>query len=121
LINYLEKASQNHYSPDQQVKEGTIDTAIKAAIKECKQLHPIVKDISNKTRFQMLCILNVGEKNVGELQELIGAKQAYISQQLKYLKQAGYLKSRKEGTYVYYRLADGRFPKLLKALNPLLK
>ncbi|MBN2416124.1 helix-turn-helix transcriptional regulator [bacterium] len=68
----------------------------------------------------MLCILQVGEKNVGELQELIGAKQAYISQQLKYLKTAGYLVSRKEGTYVYYRLADDRFTKLLQALKPLL-
>lgn len=102
------------------VKEDVIDTSIKTALAESKKLHPLVKDIANRTRFQMLCILNVGEKNVGELQELIGAKQAYISQQLKYLKAAGYLASRKEGTYVYYRLADDRFPKLLKALKPLL-
>lgn len=89
-------------------------------MQECKQLQPFIKVVSNITRFQMLCILNVGEKNVGELQELIGAKQAYISQQLKYLKEAGYLENRKEGTYVYYRLADARFTKILKALKPLL-
>jgi ArsR family transcriptional regulator, virulence genes transcriptional regulator len=73
--------------------------------------------VSNVTRFQILCILSEGERRVGEIQEMLGAKQSYISQQLKQLKANGYLASRREGTQIYYKLVDQKFLKIMKAFK----
>ena len=90
-------------------------------MKECDKIIPFLKVVSNTTRLKILCILNQGELRVGEIQQLLGAKQSYISQQLKYLKNAGYLSSRREGTQIYYKLIDQKFSKILDALRTILK
>lgn len=95
-------------------------TNVKSKIKECEKIIPFLKDVSNTTRLKILCILNDGERRVGEIQQLLGAKQSYISQQLKYLKNAKYLSSRREGTQIYYSLVDPKFPKILKSLKDIL-
>jgi len=97
-----------------------MDSTIQNAIQECEQIIPFLKVISNTTRLKILCILNQGEKKVGDIQELLGAKQSYISQQLKYLKTRGYLDCRREGTQIYYRLIDKKFPQILSAFQEIL-
>ncbi|MBN2104800.1 winged helix-turn-helix transcriptional regulator [bacterium] len=97
-----------------------MDSAIQNAIQECEQIIPFLKVVSNTTRLKILCILNQGEKKVGDIQELLGAKQSYISQQLKYLKTTGYLECRRDGTQMYYRLIDKRFPQILSAFKNIL-
>ncbi|HEX9933556.1 MAG TPA: metalloregulator ArsR/SmtB family transcription factor [bacterium] len=92
-------------------------SSVKVKIQECERIIPFLRLVSNTTRFKILCILNDGERRVGEIQELLGAKQSYISQQLKYLKNHGYLKSRREGTQIYYSLIEPKFTKILKALQ----
>jgi len=93
---------------------------IKTTIKESDKIIPFFKIVSNTTRFKILCILNEGEKRVGEIQELLGAKQSYVSQQLRHLKNAGYLSSRREGTQIFYQLIDKNFPEILKALRKII-
>lgn len=94
-----------------------MDAKVKVVLEESGKIIPFLKDVSNTTRLKILCILNVGERRVGEIQKFLGAKQSYISQQLKYLKNAGYLNSRREGTQIYYSLIDTKFPKILDALK----
>jgi ArsR family transcriptional regulator, virulence genes transcriptional regulator len=90
---------------------------VKNKIKECEKVIPFLKMVSNTTRLRILCILSEGERRVGEIQEMLGAKQSYISQQLKYLKGNGYLSSRREGTQIYYKLVDLSFLKIMKAFK----
>ncbi len=97
-----------------------MDTKVKTKMKECERIMPFLKVVSNTTRLKILCILNEGEKRVGEIQQLLGAKQSYVSQQLKYLKNAGYLSSQRDGTQIYYRLVDTKFPKILKSMKDIL-
>jgi len=97
-----------------------MDSKIQSSIRECEKIIPFLKVVSNTTRLKILCILNEGEKRVGEIQQFLGAKQSYISQQLKYLRNAGYLSSRRDGTQIYYRLIDSKFPNILKALKEIL-
>jgi len=97
-----------------------MDSKIQSSIRECGKIIPFLKVVSNTTRLKILCILNEGEKRVGEIQQFLGAKQSYISQQLKYLRNAGYLSSRRDGTQIYYRLIDSKFPNILKALKEIL-
>ena len=98
-----------------------MDAKVKTKMRECKKIFPFIKVVSNTTRFKILCILNEGERRVGEIQQFLGAKQSYISQQLKYLRNHGYLSSRREGTKIYYQLIDKKFPQILKALKKHLE
>ncbi len=98
-----------------------MDKSVQKSIKSCEKIIPFLKVVSNTTRLKILCILNDGERRVGEIQEFLGAKQSYVSQQLKYLKNAGYLKNRREGTQIYYSLIDKKFSKILESLQDILK
>ena len=97
-----------------------MDSQLKKSIQVCEKIYPFLKVVSNTTRFKILCILNDGERCVGDIIVLLGAKQSYVSQQLKYLLKAGYLKNRREGTKVYYSLKNVKFPKILKSLKQIL-
>lgn len=62
--------------------------------------------IGNPFRIKLLLILGEGEACVCHLEALLGKRQAFISQHLMALRKAGILQTRREGKYVYYRLAD---------------
>lgn len=89
----------------------------KKKFKECEKIIPFLRMVSNVTRLRILCIISEGERRVGEIQEMLGAKQSYISQQLKQLRVNGYLASRREGTQIYYKLVDQKFLKIMKAFK----
>ena len=97
-----------------------MDERIQKHIRECEKLVPFLKVVSNTTRLKILCILNEGERRVGEIQNFLGAKQSYVSQQLKYLKNAGYLTSRRDGTQIYYSLIDKKFTEILNSLKSII-
>ncbi len=98
-----------------------MDAKLQKSLTDCEKLIPFLKVISNTTRLKILCILKVEEHRVGDIQKLLGAKQSYISQQLKYLKTRKYLDSRREGTQIYYRLVDKKLPHILKSLYDFLE
>jgi len=54
------------------------------------------------------------EKCVGEIVEEVGVSQSLISHQLKVLKDADLVSTKKEGTKVYYALKDAHIKSLLK-------
>lgn len=57
-------------------------------------------------RLRILAFLREGELNVNDLVEATGSGQANISRHLSALRQSGVLARRKEGTRVFYRIAD---------------
>jgi DNA-binding transcriptional ArsR family regulator len=62
--------------------------------------------LSHPARLQILDILRGGEECVCHIQSVLGKRQAYISQQLMVLRDAGLVVDSKDGQYVFYRLAD---------------
>ena len=64
------------------------------------------KAISDPTRVRMLKLLEPGELCVCEIMEVLGIKQPTASKHLNILKFAGIVKSRKQGTWSYYRLSE---------------
>ncbi len=97
-----------------------VDPQVKNKIKECEKVIPFLRMVSNTTRLKILCILTEGERRVGEIQEMLGAKRSYISQQLKFLKSNGYLTNRREGTQIYYKLVDPKFIRIMKSFREIL-
>ena len=60
----------------------------------------------DSTRIKILCALFEHERNVTEICELVGMSQSAISHQLRLLKQADLVTSRREGKTMVYSLAD---------------
>lgn len=67
-----------------------------------------LKAISHEGRLMILCHLATGEKSVTELEELLSARQAAVSQQLSRLRLEGLVTPRRDGKAIYYSLADDR-------------
>jgi len=69
--------------------------------------------LSDATRVKLLWALLQGEESVACLADLVGATPTAVSQHLAKLRLAGLVKSRREGTYIYYTAADDHVRRLL--------
>jgi len=78
-----------------------------------------LKAISHEGRLMILCHLVPGEKSVTELEDLLSARQAAVSQQLSRLRLEGLVIPRRDGKTIYYRLADDRPRKILEVVYEL--
>ncbi len=78
-----------------------------------------LKAISHEGRLMILCHLVSGEKSVTELERLLSARQAAVSQQLSRLRLEGLVVPRREGKAIYYRLADDRPVRMLEVVYEL--
>ena len=75
-----------------------------------------LKAISHEGRLMILCHLSAGEKSVTELEELLSARQAAVSQQLSRLRLEGLVTPRRDGKTIFYRLADDRPQKIMEVV-----
>ncbi|RIA45445.1 ArsR/SmtB family transcription factor [Dichotomicrobium thermohalophilum] len=75
-----------------------------------------LKAISHEGRLMILCHLVSGEKSVKELEDMVSARQAAVSQQLARLRYEGLVTTRRDGKTIYYRLADDRPRRLLEVV-----
>lgn len=75
-----------------------------------------LKAISNETRLVILCYLVFGSKTVTELEELVGVRQANVSQHLARLKEDHLVQSRRIGKTVEYSVSDPDAMKILTIL-----
>lgn len=74
---------------------------------------------SDPTRLRILSLLKAGELCVCDLVRVIGVPQPKVSRHLAYLRKAGLVTSRKQGLWMYYRLAPAASPfhrKLIECL-----
>ncbi|MEZ4669837.1 MAG: metalloregulator ArsR/SmtB family transcription factor [Anaerolineae bacterium] len=78
-------------------------------------LADLFKALSHSTRLQILDLLRDGELCVCHIEAALDKRQAYVSQQLMALREAGLVVSRRHGLQVYYRLADTQIDDLLDA------
>ncbi len=77
--------------------------------------------LSDLTRLRIVeLLLDEGEQNVSELVEALGQSQGRISNHLACLRWCGYVDSRREGKYVYYRVSDPRIRQLLKLARSVI-
>lgn len=73
------------------------------------------KALAHPVRLQIVDLLRGGNACVCHLETALGKRQAYISQQLMVLREAGLVDSRKDGLQVFYRLSDRVTEELLQA------
>lgn len=78
-----------------------------------KKLAEIAKALAHPVRLSILEVLREDEACVCHLEATLGQRQAYISQQLARLRDAGLVVSRRDGLNVFYALADESIGALL--------
>jgi ArsR family transcriptional regulator len=66
------------------------------------------KGMAHPKRIQILTVLKGGEKTVNDLSRLTGIPQANVSQHLSILRQLDIVNTRRDGSSVYYSIADHR-------------
>lgn len=71
-----------------------------------EQASSILSVLGNPFRVQIAIALSGQEACVCHLEQLLKKRQAYISQHLMVMRDAGLLDTRRDGKYVYYRMAD---------------
>jgi ArsR family transcriptional regulator len=75
--------------------------------------------LAHPSRLQILDELRTGEACVCHLQTVLDRPQAYISQQLRILREAGVIVDEKDGLNVYYRIVDAKIRRFLnETLGP---
>lgn len=78
-----------------------------------------LKAISHEGRMMILCHLATGEKSVTELEDLLSARQAAVSQQLSRLRLEGLVTPRRDGKAIYYSLTDDRPKQIMEIVYDL--
>ena len=89
--------------------------------REVHQLHAeICQALSDPSRILILYELRDGPRNVGEMAESLGMSQPTVSRHLKVLRDRRMVLAAREGTNVYYTLADARVIEALNLLREVL-
>ena len=79
----------------------------------------MLRTLANKDRLLLLCQLAQGEKCVNEIEATLDIQQPTLSQQLGVLRAKGLVATRREGKYIYYRVADTTALAVLNTLYEL--
>jgi ArsR family transcriptional regulator len=83
------------------------------------QFAAVAKTLGHAHRLELLEQLAQGERSVEVLAQRTGLSIANASQHLQHLRRAGIVTNRRDGKFVYYRLADDAVLELLAALRRL--
>jgi len=75
-------------------------------LKDYHQLSSLFKALNHPVRLAILDVLRQDEACVCHLEAVLDQRQAYISQQLAVLREAGLIRDRREGWNVYYQVED---------------
>lgn len=86
----------------------TCDADLERMMTNATRAANFLKALGHEGRLMILCHLATGEKSVTELEDLLSARQAAVSQQLSRLRLEGLVKPRRDGKTIYYSLADDR-------------
>lgn len=81
-----------------------------------RKVSSFLKALSHESRLMILCILSDGEKSVGEIEALLGLPQSVVSQQLARLRLERFVRTRRDGRQIYYRIADENVFKVIDTL-----
>ena len=97
-------------------EEGMEDEELDQMAENARLATNFLKALAHEGRLMLLCHLASGEKSVTELERLLSARQAAVSQQLARLRLEGLVRFRRDGKAMYYRLADERVTRMLETV-----
>ena len=79
----------------------------------------LAKSLSDENRLRILLYVSNGKKSVSRIVEELHLSQPLVSHHLKELKRTLLVKVERDGTFIYYEIADSRIIDILKNLDVL--
>ncbi len=96
------------------------DSGIADAISDrATEAAAFLKALSHEGRLMILCHLAAQERSVTELEALLGARQAAVSQQLARLRLEGLVSTRRDGKAIYYAIRDAKVLQQVRLMQEL--
>lgn len=89
---------------------------LKTMMPQARKASAFLKALAHEHRLMILCLLCEEERSVTELETLLDASQAAISQQLARLRHEGLVDTRRDGRTIYYSLADDTTKRFIAAI-----
>lgn len=83
-----------------------MDINLKEMRSHAQRASQLLKAMSNERRLMVLCHLSLGERSVGELEQLVGLSQSALSQHLARLRQENLVETRRDRQTIYYSLSS---------------
>lgn len=80
----------------------------------------ILKLLTHPARLAILEILRTGEECVCHMEAVLGYRQAYLSQQLALLREAGIIQDRRDGWNIFYRVIRPEIYSILDAADAMV-
>jgi ArsR family transcriptional regulator len=90
-------------------------------LEDVRPLTRVFRALGDETRVRIVALLVHGELCVCHLESALGISQPNCSRQLGILKSAGVVDSRRDGTWVYYRITDQEHESVKNVLDVLAK
>lgn len=86
---------------------------------DVRPLTRVFRALGDETRVRIVALLEYGELCVCHLEQALGLSQPNCSRQLGILKSAGIVDSRRDGTWVYYRITKQEHASVKRVLDVL--
>jgi len=97
----------------------TADLQVAKLQASARRASALLKAMANERRLMILCHLASGEKNVGEIEALVGLSQSALSQHLARLRRDKLVETRRTAQSIRYRLSSGEVEAVLATLYGL--
>jgi DNA-binding transcriptional ArsR family regulator len=85
-------------------------------ISPVEQIATLMQTIGNPARLQILLAIGENEVCVCHLEAMLSLRQAYLSQHLMALREAGLVTDRRASRFIFYHLADTRLLGVLRKI-----
>lgn len=79
----------------------------------------LLKAMASPVRLKILCQLVDGEKSVGQIADLLGVRDALVSQHLALLRKDGLVSNRREAQTIFYSIASTSAESIIRTLYTL--
>lgn len=90
-------------------------------LEDVRPLTRVFRALGDETRVRIVALLVHGELCVCHLEQALGLSQPNCSRQLGILKSAGIVDSRRDGTWVYYKLTEQETESVKNVIDLLAK
>lgn len=90
-------------------------------LEDVRPLTRVFRALGDETRVRIVALLVHGELCVCHLEQALGLSQPNCSRQLGILKSAGIVDSRRDGTWVYYKLVEQETESVKNVIDLLAK
>jgi ArsR family transcriptional regulator len=88
---------------------------------DAKPVSRVFRALADETRVRIVALLAQGELCVCHIERALAMKQSTVSRQLSVLRAGGLVDSRRDGSWIYYRLVPLEQPELRAAIDGITR